>query len=270
MRFGGSQELPPARCTVWIRVPLSHDELKTLHLKFGQGPGAPWESSANVSWFQGAPRLWMTTMRVADSGQPGRLCCSVIAGVRSTIYARAHARKARFKVVHSGLLFWHCRQPMEARGLIWGAALSGDPKYIPWIIGHMADDQLARAAGEAFSFITGADIAWLDLDRKPPEQHKALPNEDPEDLNIAMGPDEGLPWPDQARVQDWWIRQRESWISGRRYFGGQLLARASCIEILKSGFQRQRMTAAMYLSLLDPGRPLFECRAPARRQRIDG
>jgi len=31
--------------------------------------------------------------------------------------------------------------------------------------------------------------------------------------------------------------------------------------VLKEGFQRQRIAAALYLSLLNPGTPLFEWRA---------
>jgi hypothetical protein len=36
--------------------------------------------------------------------------------------------------------------------------------------------------------------------------------------------------------------------------------------LLKNGFQRQRMAAAIYLCLLKPGTPLFNCAAPAWRQ----
>jgi hypothetical protein len=47
---------------------------------------------------------------------------------------------------------------------------------------------------------------------------------------------------------------------------GQPLNRDHCLKVLKEGFQRQRIAAAVYLSLLNPGTPLFEWRAPARRQ----
>jgi hypothetical protein len=40
----------------------------------------------------------------------------------------------------------------------------------------------------------------------------------------------------------------------------------NCIEVLKTGFQRQRIAAAFYRCLIQPGTPLFEWRAPAWRQ----
>jgi hypothetical protein len=47
---------------------------------------------------------------------------------------------------------------------------------------------------------------------------------------------------------------------------GEPLNRENCLRVLKEGFQRQRIAAALYLSLLNPGTPLFEWRAPAWRQ----
>jgi len=41
---------------------------------------------------------------------------------------------------------------------------------------------------------------------------------------------------------------------------------ATCLEVLKTGFQRQRIAAAEYLTLLTPGTPLFNTAAPTRRQ----
>ena len=52
----------------------------------------------------------------------------------------------------------------------------------------------------------------------------------------------------------------------KRYFIGEPLNRENCLRVLKDGFQRQRIAAAIYLSLLNPGTPLFEWRAPAWRQ----
>ena len=38
-------------------------------------------------------------------------------------------------------------------------------------------------------------------------------------------------------------------------------------RLLREGFQRQRIAAAEYLCLLQPGTPLFNTRAPAWRQK---
>jgi hypothetical protein len=47
---------------------------------------------------------------------------------------------------------------------------------------------------------------------------------------------------------------------------GKPVTREHCIDVLKNGYQRQRILAAHYLCLLDPGTPLFNTSAPAWRQ----
>jgi len=78
-------------------------------------------------------------------------------------------------------------EPEESlRMVIRGSGLIGDPAYVPWLISHMADDKVARLAAEAFSLITGLDLAWLDLERKPPENLETGPNDDPGDTNCVF------------------------------------------------------------------------------------
>lgn len=158
------------------------------------------------------------------------------------------------------------QDPAAVRTLIQGAGLVGDPTYVPWLIVQMADDKLARLAGESFSMITGLDLAWLDLERKPPENFESGPTDDPEDANVDMDADDGLPWPNQALVQRWWDQHGGRFANGTRHFLGAALDRGHCLEVLREGFQRQRIAAAHHLCLLRPGEPLFEWRAPAWRQ----
>jgi uncharacterized protein (TIGR02270 family) len=152
------------------------------------------------------------------------------------------------------------------RSALRGSGLIGDPAFVPWLIGQMANEPTARAAGEAFSLITGIDLAWLDLERKPPEVTTAGPNDNPEDPNVDMDADEGLPWPDPVLIEKWWASHRGSFTAGERYFMGEPVARGRCIEVLRNGFQRQRIAAALHRCLIEPGTVLFEWRAPAARQ----
>jgi uncharacterized protein (TIGR02270 family) len=154
----------------------------------------------------------------------------------------------------------------QRRRLIRGAGLVGDPAYVPWLIDFMADDKLARLAAESFSLITGLDLAWLDLERTPPENFESGPNDDPNDPNVEMDEDDGLPWPDQAKIQAWWNENSQRFQPGVRYFMGQPLNPENCLRVLKEGFQRQRILAAHYLCLLKPGTVLFNTSAPAWRQ----
>jgi uncharacterized protein (TIGR02270 family) len=154
----------------------------------------------------------------------------------------------------------------ELRSVIQGSGIVGDPAYVPWLIGHMAGDPVARLAGEAFALITGADIGTLELERDRPEHADAGPTDDPDDSNVSMDPDADLRWPDQRKVERWWAANNSRFRPGQRCFMGAPVTREHCIEVLKNGYQRQRIVAAHYLCLLEPGTPLFNTSAPAWRQ----
>jgi uncharacterized protein (TIGR02270 family) len=156
--------------------------------------------------------------------------------------------------------------PDNSGYLFQGAGIAGDPAYVPWLIGHMSDKKRSRIAGEAFSLITGLDLAYLDLERKPPRDIGEGPTDAPEDPSVGLDQDDGLPWPDPDRVSKWWHANGGRFEAGTRYFLGEPVSRNKCLTALKEGFQRQRILAAYHLSLLEPGTTLFEWRAPAARQ----
>jgi uncharacterized protein (TIGR02270 family) len=156
--------------------------------------------------------------------------------------------------------------PAQKPYVIEGAGVVGDPVYVPWLISHMADDKLARLAGSAFESITGADLALLDLERKPPEALESGPNDNPDDLSVAIDGDEGLPWPDPARVRSWWDANQKRFRAGVRYLKGAPVSSEQCLEVLKNGSQRERRLAAQQIPVLSPGSALFNTSAPASRQ----
>lgn len=172
---------------------------------------------------------------------------------------------ARGDDVHATLRALHA-DPSALRTLICAIGIAGDPHHVPWLLARMDDLALSRLAGESFSLITGLDLALLDLDRKPPEGVEIGPNGDPEDPNVALDGDDGLPWPDAAKLAAWWKANGASFTPGARYFLGQAPTAAHCLSVLQTGFQRQRRHAAEYLCLLKPGTPLFNIAAPAWRQ----
>jgi len=61
----------------------------------------------------------------------------------------------------------------------------GDPSVIPELIGQMENPELARAAGSAFSLITGADLSYEDLDGDAPESIRQYSSEVPEDDDLS-------------------------------------------------------------------------------------
>jgi len=157
-------------------------------------------------------------------------------------------------------------QGAPIRTLIKAAGWAGDAQVVPWLFKHMEDDATARLAGEAFSFITGVDLAWLDLERKPPEHVPSGPNDNPADDNAALDEDESLPWPDLPKLTAWWGKNADRFPAGTRLFAGAPPTASHCFQVLKDHTQRRRMAAALYMSLLKPGSVLFNCAAPANRQ----
>jgi uncharacterized protein (TIGR02270 family) len=154
----------------------------------------------------------------------------------------------------------------ETRRVIQGSGIAGDPKYVPWLIRRMADPKTSRSAGEAVALITGCDLKGMRLDGLPPIEAESGPNDDPEDPNVETDPDDDLPWPDQQKIEQWWSANGSRFHEGTRYFMGAPVTREHCIDVLKNGYQRQRVLAAHYLCLLDPGTPLFNTNAPCWRQ----
>jgi len=157
-------------------------------------------------------------------------------------------------------------RPERLSWLLGASGIVGDPAYASWLIGNMSKEKTARRAADSFCLMTGADLVALRLDRPRPAHFESGPNDDPDDPNVAMDPDEGLPWPDPERVKDWWSKNSSRFQPGTRYFMGAPVTREHCIDVLKNGYQRQRILAAHYLCLLNPGTPLFNTGAPAWRQ----
>ncbi len=158
------------------------------------------------------------------------------------------------------------RSAEPQRRVIRACGWLGDARLVPWLIELMPHDRFARLAGEAFSMITGADLAALDLERKPPQDLQLGPSDDPDDDDVSLDEDDSLPWPDVARVQAWWAAQAGRWPAGTRCFVGAPVSPAQCDRVLREGWQRQRIVAAVQRCLLQPGTPMFPVAAPAWRQ----
>lgn len=164
-------------------------------------------------------------------------------------------------------IMWHralAQRKEQVRTAIRVAQGLADPELIPWLIELMRDPVHARAAGEAFSLITGTDIAYLDLDLKEPPVPAS--DEPPADATEPPDEDQDLPWPDPRKIAAWWSKYRGNFQAGTRYILGRPIDYESATHALKFGYQRQRAAAAMERVFLHPGEPLFDVAAPGFRQ----
>lgn len=160
------------------------------------------------------------------------------------------------------------QNPEQRRTGIQAVGLLGDPVSVPWLIQQMSDLPYARVAGEAFSLITGADLALLDLELQDLPDFDAGPNDDPEDPNVVMDPDENLPWPDPQSVAAWWQSHGGDFQAGVGYVLGLPQSENSYLRALVQGQQRQRIAAACGIARFRPTEVLFPISAQAWRQKI--
>jgi uncharacterized protein (TIGR02270 family) len=149
---------------------------------------------------------------------------------------------------------------------IVGVGVLGDPVRIDNLIQLMENHRLARAAGEAFSQITGVDLSYADLKCDPPEGAKEEVSDDADDPNLAEDLDADLPWPDPVLVTKWWNSRRQNFRAGARYLRGEEITPVSLNKCLLTGTQRQRAAAALELAILSPRGPMFEVRARGKTQ----
>jgi uncharacterized protein (TIGR02270 family) len=138
----------------------------------------------------------------------------------------------------------------RTRLAIQAIAALGDPVTVPWLVERMADPEHARAAGEAFSTITGVDLKYADLTDEAPEDEAVRPD------------DAGSPVPNPALVREWWRAHRSEFQSGSRYLAGDIVTAAAMKRTLRDGYQRQRLAAAIELARLEKA-PIFPVAARA-------
>lgn len=156
--------------------------------------------------------------------------------------------------------------PSRLRDVITAIGVRGDPHYLPWLIKQMEVSEVARLAGEAFTLVTGVDLAHEQLESVQPLRPDMVDDDDLDAIDITMDPDEDLPWPEPRLIQAWWNGNKGRFEAGQRYLLGQAISEAQCEAVLRSGYQRQRRAAALELALMKPDRPLFETRARGQRQ----
>jgi uncharacterized protein (TIGR02270 family) len=157
----------------------------------------------------------------------------------------------------------------QRRRLIRALGLLGDARFVPWLIERMAEPEITRLCGEAFCWITGADLARMDLETLQAPPLPEHPSDDPDDDDVSLDEDDSLPWPDAAKVQAWWSKQtamHAAAAAGQRLFEGEAPSVAVAQRVLREGTQRRRARAALLACVLQPGCKLFAIAARTRRQ----
>lgn len=154
----------------------------------------------------------------------------------------------------------------DVRAALFGVAALGDAALVGWLFELMRTPDHARLAANALVGLTGIDLVAKRLTTKPPPVQLG-PNNDPNDDNVTMDPDHGLPWPNVDALQTWWSGARRAYPAGTRFWLGKSIEQGGADLALRNGNQTLRRAAAWALAKMAPGRDLFDVRAPAMRQR---
>lgn len=215
-------------------------------------------------------RFWSAwSLLLLSNDSVGISAMRTLAETPSRFSERAAAMYAR-RAEPTAVKEWYRKlptKPPKVRYAIAAAAALGEIDAIPWLIGLMPQLPLSRLAGEAFTTLTGADLALLDLENKPPKDFPSGPTDNPADEDVSMDVDDNLPFPNPQKVAGWWSKDQSRFAPGTRYLLGQPMEIADLGQVLRIGKQRQRTAAAIELSMRQPGTPLFETRMPGFRQR---
>jgi len=145
----------------------------------------------------------------------------------------------------------------QYRTVIKAVSTLGDPHAIDWLISKMHDPLLAKLAGEAFVTITGIDFTkhHLTIDEtETTEETTEVNSEDHEDspeISSNAEEDQNLPLPNVEKVAIIWRNHGQNYITGQRYFMGKPITAEHLKNIILTGNQRQRHSAALELALID-------------------
>lgn len=143
---------------------------------------------------------------------------------------------------------------------IKAAGWSGNVEYVPWLIGQMGDEAIARLAGESLRLITGFDY---DAPGATVASSSSPPDEKPGEKDIPMSE---YPVPNKEYVSDWWQKHQKDFTGAPRLLLGRPTTLDWLDDILAEGEQAHRELAALHRVIQQPGSLLVPCRANAAIQ----
>ena len=158
------------------------------------------------------------------------------------------------------------QDPEARRRTVEAVGVLGDPTSVPWLMVQMQAPAMARAAGDAFSAITGADLEECNLTTDQPADDGPNAASDAADV-VGPDQDDHLAEPSAQKVADWWRQHESEFQFGARYLAGAPADPLALREVLRRGRQPWRAAAALQLAVLDPDAPYFEVRGRASFQR---
>jgi uncharacterized protein (TIGR02270 family) len=165
------------------------------------------------------------------------------------------------------LVYAALRAPRLQPQAIWALGHIGTIRAVDACVAGMQHEAVARLCGEAYCWITGADLARDRLAATEVVLDAPSFEEDDLEANLVPAPEALWPLPDAAAVQQHWGRQRAEFTPNVRYIRGLPAGTETLLAIVETGPMLRRPDLILELSAKSRGRYDVEPRAFAARQR---
>ena len=165
------------------------------------------------------------------------------------------------------VVFNALRIPGLQPAAIWALGHIGTVRAAEACIAGMQHEPLGRACGEAYCWMTGADLARdrLAIDETPADA-PAFEDDDLE-ANLVPSPESLWPQPDPDAVRKHWLKLGADWGATVRHVRGKPATGDVLLEAIESGPMLRRPDLVLQLRVKTRGRYDVETRAFAPRQR---
>lgn len=171
------------------------------------------------------------------------------------------------KVDEQEVVFAALRIPELQTAAVWALGHIGTHRAAEACIAGMRHEQVARACGEAYCWMTGADLERDNLAIK--ETLPDAPDFEDDDLDANLVPTaESLwPMPNPEAVEQHWLSRKAEWSANVRHVQGHPIAGDTMLTTMETGPMLRRPDLALELHVKTRGRYDVETRAFTGRQR---
>ena len=150
---------------------------------------------------------------------------------------------------------------------IWALGHIGTVRAAEACLAGMLYETLARACGEAYCWITGADLARDDLAADEPSVEVPPFEDDDLDANLVPPPEALWPLPDPDRARQHWLARSSQFVPDVRYIHGRPATPETVSAMIETGPMLRRPDLVLELRARTQGRYDVETRAFRWRQR---
>jgi uncharacterized protein (TIGR02270 family) len=199
-------------------------------------------------------QAWDAATRFAGQRDP-------VAGPYLTLLA-LFGTAAEHEVVFNAL-----RIPGLQPSAIWALGHIGTVRAAEACVAGMQHEALARACGEAYCWMTGADLTRDRLAVEETPADAPAFEDDDLDANLVPAPEAMWPQPDPDAVRKHWLKLGADWGASVRHIRGRAATGDILLDAIETGPMLRRPDLVLELRVKTRGRYDVETRAFTARQR---